>query len=459
MLVINPMVADSRVDKEAHSLGAAGHDVTVVATLEHGLDEVEDRGTYVVRRLPYRRVVKGRLEQRERAAARRSRVERAALQAALHHAPRRVRLLSVLVTYLHLLRVSLRRVGARLRWLAGGGVLKLVRSRILPAEYWGGLVSHVPDVVDRCDVIHAHDLGPLAAAVRLADRWDRAYKDLPRPRVIYDSHELYVEQNTSWTRLEKRLWAIHERRWIRRADAVITVSPGIARELRRRHRLRHDPLVVYNSPPPLVEHPGDVRTDAGLDDATPLVVYVGGVKPGRGVDHLIPALALRPDVHLAVLGAGHSSGPHLAAILAAADDACVRHRIHVLPPVPAGALATYLASADAGIHPMEPSCLNHELALPNKLFDYVFAGLPVAVSDLAEMRGFVAKYDIGVTFDPACAPSVADALGRVIDDRARYRPSRDVQADVRDRFGWPKQEAALLDLYRTLLTGPAGAAA
>jgi glycosyltransferase involved in cell wall biosynthesis len=438
MLVINPMVNDSRVDKEAASLAAAGHEVIVVATAQPGLPPEEQRDGFTILRRPYRRVLKDLvLSPSRRLTARQPAVREQ--QRALRHIGAR------LAARLLVIRQAAMSVVSRLWLLTGGIILKLVRSRILPLEYWLGICRTLPSLVPRPDVIHVHDLGPLAAGARLARRWTT--KD-GRPPVVYDSHELYTEQQTRWTPREKLLWRVHERRWIRHADAVITVSGGIAQELQLRYRLANRPTVILNSPSlvtALATDGGapDVRTDAGVVEAR-LAVYVGAVKPGRGVDRLVPALSAIPGWHLAIVGGGH--GEHVQRLVAAAQACGVNRRLHVLPAVPAATLSSYLRSADVGVHPMERTCLNHELALPNKLFDYLLAGLPVAVSDLREMRTLVTREQLGTVFDPSDAPGT----GRAILAAASSRSTARDRGELLQQLSWEAQTETLLRLYDQL---------
>lgn len=452
MLVINPMTADTRVDKEAAALAAAGHEVMVAARADPGLPLEDARNGYTVLRLPYRRVVKDR-------------IVGARVRATWEHTQRRHALLAArtqgiatstgqTVTGLLLIAERVRRLRGVVAWSIGGSYLKSLRSRILPREYWAGTVTQLADRVQRCDVIHAHDLGTLAAAVRLARRWRMTHRDHPLPRIVYDSHELYVEQLTKWTRREKLLWRLHEARWIRHADLVITVSNGIAAELARRYRLASRPMVILNAPPRSSAQPGptDVRSHARVPPGRTLAVYVGTVKHGRGVDRLVPALAANPFWDLALVGPGMT--PELDNLRAAATALAVEDRLHVLPSVPADRLPGYLTTADVGVHPLERCCLNHELALPNKLFDYIFASLPVAVSDLPEMRGLVDAHRLGTVFDPRDAQGVAEAIVAAARQRTDLR--RRQLAPVLDELCWETQARHLTRAYDRLCRSLSG---
>jgi glycosyltransferase involved in cell wall biosynthesis len=412
MLVINPMVADARVDKEAASLAANGAEVTVLATATADTVGTERRDGFTIIRLPYRRVVKDRV--------------------------------TGTITALRNDGTLSGKVTARVSWFLGGGFLKIARSLLLPAEYFRGLAVHALELVDPPDVIHAHDLGTLRAAVKLADAWEA--RTGTRPKVIYDSHELYVEQLTRWKWWEKAAWRAHEYRWIRHADAIITVSPGIADELQRRYHLADLPTVILNSP--RVDQPRtlgrNVRDDLDLDADVPLAVYAGAVKPSRGVDTLVRALEFAPEWHLALVGATEEQLEAVTAGLGASDD--VLSRTHTLAPVPSWSLPEYLSSADAGVHPLPDTCLNHRLALPNKLFDYAFAGIPTVANDLPEMAQIITERNIGVVCDATSPTDIARSLEAV--------HSIDVHLDDVVDLSWEHQEEQLESLYDRTLRQP-----
>ena len=120
------------------------------------------------------------------------------------------------------------------------------------------------------------------------------------------------------------------------------------------------------------------------------------------------------------------------------------------------ALLSYTAQADVGISLLEDSCENHRLALPNKLFEYVAARLPVVVSDLPEAARLVEEWQIGWRANPGDPASVASALQTALarreDDGLRRRLER-----ASSELTWAREKLRLLDLYERLGHG-AGAA-
>ena len=276
----------------------------------------------------------------------------------------------------------------------GGAVERELRGLYRLGRLLARTVSLVRDGRGiRADVVHANDLDTLPAGWILARRL--------HARLVYDAHELY----TGFEEHPPRSWALAirglEGRLARRADAVVTVSDGIADELHRIHRLPRRPLVVLNCPP---LEPVTVDSRNGRVSA----VYQAAVGPGRD---------------LADLEAVAASGVHVTArVVGLKGDL---RGVEVVRPVDAAELVTALEPFDLGLVIDRPATRNAELALPNKLFEYLMAGLAVLVPKAAEMARLVEREGIGVIYEHGRIGEVAAALAgdrpRVDEMRRRAR--------------------------------------
>jgi glycosyltransferase involved in cell wall biosynthesis len=117
--------------------------------------------------------------------------------------------------------------------------------------------------------------------------------------------------------------------------------------------------------------------------------------------------------------------------------------------VPLAELLSYTSQADVGVSLLEDTCENHRLALPNKLFEYLAAGLPVVVSDLSEMRRLVTERGVGWVTDsgdPADIARVLDQALDSLDDGALRERVREAAAEL----NWPHERSRLTDLYAKL---------
>lgn len=261
------------------------------------------------------------------------------------------------------------------------------------------------------DLVVSSDLPGLVGAGRIA-------RELGIPHV-HDCHELYLE-STSFRLLEQRLLAPMERHYFRRAESVVAVNHSIALEYGERYgRL---PVVVRNCASRMEKGlvARDLRVACGLPPTARVVLYQGGFSIGRGLEVCVAAVAdLPPDVHLVLLG----YGPLRDELLVQAHALGVEHRVHILDAVPPEELAACTVSATVGLMPYQPVSRNNYLALPNKIFEYAAAGVPIVVSDLPELRRIAVDAGCGAVYDPFDAGSLAAALGRVLepDHHQRHR--------------------------------------
>jgi glycosyltransferase involved in cell wall biosynthesis len=286
------------------------------------------------------------------------------------------------------------------------------------------------------DVVHAHDAAMLLPGL--------AGARLTGARLVYDSHELatgvpYRERFWTW------FVAAVERFGVPRADAVITVSDGIADRLRERYRLRERPAVVRNvcdlPPPDPSIPPGALRLLAGVPDGEPLILHQGAAALDRGCETLVRAVARLDRGHLVFLGDGDPGFAERLSEIARAEG--VTDRVHLVGSVPPERLLSYTRDADVGVSLLQDTCENHRLALPNKVFEYVAAGVPVLVSDLPEVGGLVRKLGVGSVADAHDPVAVAEGLGRAL------QGCRDPPRRVAD-LTWRTESRRLVRVYREL---------
>jgi len=289
---------------------------------------------------------------------------------------------------------GMKREGALVR--EARGLYRLLRlTRMTAGLYRTGRI------LGRFDVVHANDLDTLPAAWLLA----RA----SGARLVYDAHELYTDQEPDPPRLHRAVARTLEGVLARRADAVVTVSEPIAEELQHRLRLRETPAAVLNAPE---------REDAEPPprEVGPLrAIYQGAMGPGRPLEDLLVAAEHAPEVRFTLRVAG------------ADPDALRRSAAHlpnveVVDPVPPDRLVEALRGFDVGLVINRPVTRNDELVFPNKLFEYLMAGLAVAVPRLPGMTPLVEGERVGITYQPGRPELLGHALARLdLDTLAQMR--------------------------------------
>lgn len=279
-------------------------------------------------------------------------------------------------------------------------------------------------------LVHANDFNTMWPAL--------AARRLGGGRVLYDSHELWADRNG---RREWRTWLVRaERHFVRRADAVITASPGYAAELAARYGIPA-PAVVRNIP----ASAGPARPAAvNLREA----VYVGGLMPGRGLEQAILALPHATGIRLRLVGAGAAA--YVDGLVALAARAGILDRVRLDGEVPADGVVTSAARSGVGLCLIQPVCRSYELTLPNKLFEYAAAGLPVLGSDLPVIAGVVRKGGLGEVVAPGDPRAIAAALVRLTEAEGNAAARERVRSFAL-RETWAAEGPRLAAAYRSAL--------
>jgi glycosyltransferase involved in cell wall biosynthesis len=293
---------------------------------------------------------------------------------------------------------------------------------------------------------HAHNIHPLPAAW-LASKIRRA-------RLVYDAHELYGE-SADPGRLAaavSRLNGALERFAVRRSDVVITTNRLRASVLKERHERE---ILVLENVPRLVQ---EIRPlDPGFPAGKPTLLYQGGIYAiARGFRETIQALHELDDVHFVVLGFGREHDLELIRRWAAEEG--LEERVHLFPPRPPRELVRTAACATVGLVPIRLRNTSSLTGDTNKLFEYLMAGIPVAASDLPEIRRVISagRPPVGEFFDVSSPASIAEAVRRILADPEEYKARRrEARRLAVERYNWEAQEPRLLQAYRTILDGAA----
>jgi glycosyltransferase involved in cell wall biosynthesis len=246
------------------------------------------------------------------------------------------------------------------------------------------------------DVVHANDLETLPASYLLARE--------SGSRLVYDAHELYGDFEPDPPRLARAALAFVERLLARKAGAVVTVSDTITDELAR--RLGVAPIVVLNVPRLEEREPPDPGDDGPLR-----AVYQGAFGTGRPLSDLLEVLRHAPSAQL-TLRVNRSTRERLEREL----PGDLAGRVVVEDPVPPAAVVSALHGHHVGLLFDRPLTRNAELSSPNKLFEYLMAGLAVAAPRLAGLRWLEDEH-LGVLAEPGSPRALGQALERLAADR------------------------------------------
>ena len=300
------------------------------------------------------------------------------------------------------------------------------------------------------DIVWANDTDTLPGC------WWAAHR--MRCKLVMDAHELFPEvPEIQHKPFVKWVWRTVERWLMPQCDALLTVSGGIAEHYRL--QLGVSMTVVRNlsslsSLSSLTPGPSPIGEGSGMQGvSTPLsnrrgargvatLLYQGKVNVGRGVDWAIDALEWLPGCRLVVAG----DGDLLEAMKAYAAAKPWSDRISFTGRLMPAELHALTPQADVGLVMLEDMGLSYHYALPNRIGDFVQAGVPMVVSDLPEMRAVVKRYRVGEVIEEANALAVAQAVERVL---AREWREADFEAARRD-MDWNKEKQLLINIAKAL---------
>ena len=173
-------------------------------------------------------------------------------------------------------------------------------------------------------------------------------------------------------------------------------------------------------------------------------MYLGGVMPGRGLEQAIQALRLAPLLSMRVIGPGRA--PYVASLERMARDVGVEDRLEIREAVPLSEALESIAECEMGLMLIQPVCRSYELTLPNKLFEYAAAGLPILASDLPVIGEVVRSEGIGEVVPAEDVEQIAHAMERVADDDVNVQLRQRVVAFAK-RETWDRERGVLAGAY------------
>jgi glycosyltransferase involved in cell wall biosynthesis len=265
-------------------------------------------------------------------------------------------------------------------------------------------------------------------------------------KLVYDSHELFTETSTL-SNLERVLAKVTEKLLIHKADNIITVNESIANELSTRYKVAQ-PTVIMNCPVIMdrlnISKDNLLRQSLGIDKEIPIILYHGGFSPNRGLQNLVnAALHLKRGI-IVFMGWGKIE-QELRDLV---ETNGVGDKVKFAKPVPQENLLNFAQSANLGVIPYQAVGLNNYYTTPNKLFEYLAAGLPVVGSHFPELSKIIKEWNLGKTFNPDDPKDIAEAIMDVLEDKNRYEQMKKNAVKASNVFNWENESKKLSEIYK-----------
>lgn len=270
-------------------------------------------------------------------------------------------------------------------------------------------------------------------------------------KLVYDSHEYFTQVPELVNRPKiQKIWLSVEQWIFPKLKNVITVSPQIANEYKAKYGINI--TVIRNLPIKLKEYyevsaparKGSGRC-AGTDgknikiDCKKTIIYQGAVNVNRGIEPLIEAMQDIENAHLYIIGDGDIFDKIVQQIF----DLSLQNKITLMGKIPFEFLPHYTHQADLGVSLEENVGLNYKYALPNKLFDYINAGVPVLTSNLPEMEVIVSKYHVGETISTITPTAITEKINQLFGDKEKLAEYTQNCLKAKEELCWENEEQKL----------------
>ena len=293
----------------------------------------------------------------------------------------------------------------------------------------------------RADVLVSNDLDTLLPNYLISG--------FTSSNLVYDSHELFCEvpelianpaKKNTWKRLE---------RWIfPNLKNVFTVNESIAKIYGEEYNLKLK--VVRNIP--LLGDQSKIKqiskSDLGLPDDKKIIVLQGaGINIDRGAEEAVEAMQYVTDALLLIIG----SGDVMDILKQMVIDLKLNEKVKFIGKVPFEKLQQFTRHADLGLTLDKDTNTNYRFSLPNKLFDYIHAGVPVLASDLVEIKKIIFQYTIGDCIENHAPQHIADKINYILNDNATLKMWKKNTKIAAADLNWETEEQQLVAVYKQFL--------
>ncbi|MDR0542516.1 MAG: glycosyltransferase [Dysgonamonadaceae bacterium] len=282
-------------------------------------------------------------------------------------------------------------------------------------------------LTDNADMYLSNDTDTLLANF-LASR-------IRRKRLAFDAHEMFPEvPEVIRRKFVKAVWTAIEDWIFPRLKRSYTVCQSIADSYNRKYGMNMQ--VVRNIP--FSQQANEMQMTPVDVKGKKVLLYQGAVNIGRGIERIIDAMPYLDEFVFYVIG----DGDILEALKERVSRLGLNNSVFFTGRVPFERLSAYTACADIGINLLENKGLNYYYSLPNRIFDYIRAGIPVLASDFPEIRRIVSNYGVGVLTDNYDPKFLSDTIRQM----AAQKKNEAGFAAANAELTWENESKVLLDV-------------
>lgn len=264
--------------------------------------------------------------------------------------------------------------------------------------------------------------------------------------LVYDSHEYFtgvpeLEKN----HFAKKIWLSIEKWIFPKLKHIFTVNESIADIYNKQYHIK--PQIVRNIPLKRENTALKSRQELGLpEDKKILILQGAGINMDRGVEELVEAMQWINAI-LLIIG----NGDVIEDLIKRSIKLKLTDKIIFINRLPYNELFNYTSNSDLGLTLDKDTNLNYRYSLPNKLFDYINAGIPVLASDLTEVKRIVNQYNVGEILSNHKPEIIAKTIEKLINDAEKIKMYKENTKKAATELCWENEEKELINVYKNYL--------
>ena len=316
--------------------------------------------------------------------------------------------------------------------------LKLIFNKgpLFYAEY--NLRLFILLLFSKADIFHANDLDTLLANFIAAK--------LRGKTIVYDSHEYFTEvPEIQHKKFVKKTWQIIEGYIFPKLEYIFTINQSIANLYQQKYNKKL--IILRNIPRKLNLQQRKTKLELGIPMGKDIIILQGaGINMDRGAEELIEAMKYLKNTFLLIIGDGDviKSLKKKVLILNLKDSVLFKGKMPYLE------MMQYTKHAQLGITLDKDTNINYKFSLPNKLFDYIQAGIPILASKIEEVEKVIKNYEIGLLIDNHEPIHIAEKIQFALSHKESIKKWTINLETAAKELNWENEETFLIETYKKI---------
>lgn len=291
-------------------------------------------------------------------------------------------------------------------------------------------------IFNNFDIVFSNDLDTLPASF-LSSR-------IKKKEIIYDTHEYFTETPELTNRpFTQKIWKLIENYFFPKVSKIITVNESIANLYK--NQFGTEIKVVRNIPLTYLHQNTKTRNELQLPEDKKIIILQGaGINIQRGAEEAVAAMQFVENAVLLIVG----SGDVIGILKDFVKNNRLENKVIFKPKMPFVELRDYTLNADLGLAIDKNTNLNYEFSLPNKLFDYIHAEIPILASKLVEIKKIIDHYDIGYFIDNHSPNHIANRINEIFGNHVDFNIKKQNTKLAKKELCWENESKKLIEIIQ-----------